>query len=95
MECQYCKKQFSSKSSLNFHTKSAKYCLKIQNSTVVAYTCVYCATNFTTKHRLNSHVKICSIRTSEEEDKQHQQIESLKEENSNMKLINDRLIECL
>ena len=27
MECQHCKKHFTSKSNLNFHMKTAKYCL--------------------------------------------------------------------
>ena len=31
MFCEYCNTQFKSTSSLNFHQKSAKYCLKIQN----------------------------------------------------------------
>ncbi len=30
MFCKYCKKEFKSNSSLNYHIKSAKYCLNIQ-----------------------------------------------------------------
>ena len=31
LECEYCKKTYSTKSNLNNHQKTAKYCLKIQS----------------------------------------------------------------
>ena len=31
MECSYCKKKFSTKSSLNSHQKTTKYCLKLRD----------------------------------------------------------------
>ena len=38
MECEHCNKTFSSKSSLNYHKNSAKYCLEIQNKNLKLYT---------------------------------------------------------
>ena len=37
MECKFCKKILSSKSALNTHQRTAKYCLKIQGKTVEKY----------------------------------------------------------
>ena len=34
MECQYCHKIFSSISSLNYHMKTAKYCLSIRGKQI-------------------------------------------------------------
>ena len=31
MDCQYCKRTFSTKGSLTNHQRTAKYCLKLQN----------------------------------------------------------------
>jgi hypothetical protein len=31
MFCEYCNKEFKNTSTLNYHKKNAKYCLKIQN----------------------------------------------------------------
>ena len=60
MECNFCKKIFSSLSSLNNHKLTAKYCLKIQNKNVTEkFKCTYCDKNFTAKNTLLSHTKIC------------------------------------
>jgi hypothetical protein len=43
MECQFCKKTFSSKSALNAHQKTDKYCLKIQGKELEVATINTCA----------------------------------------------------
>ena len=55
MNCEFCKKIFSTKSSLNNHKKTAKYCLQIQNKEINIFSCKYCSKNFTTKHIFSKH----------------------------------------
>lgn len=68
MNCQYCNKTFSSLSNLNFHIKTAKYCLKIRNNSEIIqnndklieeFKCDYCDDIFFRKYILNKHIKIC------------------------------------
>ena len=60
VECKFCENNFSSKSSLNTHQKSAKYCLKLQNAKIDAqYQCEGCKTPFARKHHLDYHRKTC------------------------------------
>ena len=63
-KCEYCNKILSSKSSLNLHIKTAKYCIKIQEENKVKtekyiFDCEYCLKNFSTKQNLNIHYKNC------------------------------------
>jgi hypothetical protein len=61
MECQYCNKILSSKSSLLLHQRKTKYCLKIQGKvTKGEFNCEYCGQNFTYKSALQSHYQSCS-----------------------------------
>jgi hypothetical protein len=62
--CEFCKKDFSTISSLNLHKKTTKKCLKIQaelgNKTDVnMFICTYCNKNFSLKHHLEDHVLVC------------------------------------
>ena len=66
LECEYCKKTYSTKSNLNNHQKTAKYCLKIQSElglnnkdTKKSYLCPYCNKNFSSNQRLNYHLETC------------------------------------
>jgi hypothetical protein len=60
MECEYCKKKFSSRGVLNNHQKSAKYCLKLREEEVINnYLCEFCSSAFSRKHHLENHSKIC------------------------------------
>jgi len=61
MECQFCKKNFVSNSSLNYHKKTAKYCLEIQgkiNNIENIYKCK-CDKIFTTKQHFITHNQNC------------------------------------
>lgn len=63
MECEFCKKSFSCTSNLNFHKKTAKYCLKIQGKNKNSdFVCDSCDKSFNSKSNLNDHVKICKVK---------------------------------
>ena len=62
--CCFCNKKYSNNSTLNYHQKTAKFCIKIQNnkseiSEENIFNCIYCNKIFSNKHRLNSHKLIC------------------------------------
>lgn len=64
LECEFCKKCFSTKSNLSLHKKTTKRCLKIQddlknNQENNTFVCSYCNKNFSLKHHLESHISIC------------------------------------
>ena len=64
LECKFCHKTYSSISSLNYHQKTAKYCLKIQqkdNEEIkrITFDCEYCNKQFSSKQRLNFHSENC------------------------------------
>jgi LysM repeat protein len=61
MECSYCKNIFSSKSGLNTHQKTAKYCLSLRNILVEDYKCDSCRKVFSTLTNLNRHQKTCTV----------------------------------
>ena len=60
MNCEYCNTEFKSLSSLNYHKKNAKYCLKIRNKKNDKFQCKFCLKNLSTKFCLESHISICS-----------------------------------
>jgi len=57
MNCEHCEKEFSTKSSLSYHQKTAKYCLEKQGKSNEQYKCSHCEKCFTTLQRLNEHQK--------------------------------------
>jgi hypothetical protein len=58
-ECEFCKHKLKSISSLNYHLKTAKYCLVLRNKTSDNFKCEYCLKEFTTKNKCNIHVIKC------------------------------------
>jgi hypothetical protein len=61
LNCSFCNHIFTTKSSLNSHKKTAKYCLEIQNVQVDnSFVCEGCKANFTKKCHLERHIRICS-----------------------------------
>ena len=60
--CEFCKKEFSSKTNLISHQRTAKYCLEIQGKTIEDFKCSYCSKNFTTSQNLNEHYNSCKIK---------------------------------
>ena len=65
--CEFCKKEFVSKSNLLSHQRTAKYCLEIQGKNMEDFKCKYCDKIFTTSHNLNEHYNSCKVK--KEEDK--------------------------
>ena len=62
LTCEFCNKSFCSKSSLNNHKKTAKYCLEIQNRELIdvkEFKCKYCEKKFCTQELLNKHALKC------------------------------------
>jgi len=58
--CDHCSKQFSSKSSLTNHQKTAKYCLDIQGKNLPStYKCKGCGKEFTRKYHFDRHGDKC------------------------------------
>jgi len=64
LECEFCKKTFSTISSLNLHKKTTKRCLKIQAELIdiqliSKFSCKYCNKNFSLKHHYDLHIDTC------------------------------------
>jgi len=79
MNCNYCNKEFSSKSNLTIHQKSARYCLDIQGKVNENFKCKYCEKIFTYQQNLNEHFNSCKqkkkLELSEKEQKLLDKIE--------------------
>jgi len=91
MNCDFCKKEFSSKGNLNLHQKTAKYCLELQGKDVTILKCEFCLKSFTCNKNLNEHLQTCKEKKKKEYTKDFvTKIKRLKEENrKNMKKIDD------
>lgn len=60
MKCEFCLNDFSNKTSLTTHQRTAKYCLKLQNiSNIGSFICKICDKAFIRKSELLSHSKSC------------------------------------
>jgi hypothetical protein len=84
MNCEFCNKIFSNKSSLNNHKKTAKYCIKLQTNKIpeiINFYCEYCNKKFTSKQSLNIHLSNCKDREVQEKlkEKDRELQEKLKE----------------
>ena len=81
MECNFCNKTFSSKSSLNSHQKTTKYCLKLQGkideNIIKNFECRFCNKKFTTKQTLTIHTDSCNKKINSEKERDYE--EKLKE----------------
>jgi len=75
MKCNFCNKDFKSTSSLNYHQKTAKYCLEIQGKDIAQeYLCNHCEKIFSTKQNLSFHIDICK-ESKEQEKKMNKDVE--------------------
>ena len=93
MNCQFCNKVFSNKSSLNNHQKTAKYCLKLQdNEETNNFNCEYCNKIFTTKQNLNIHFLNCKDREIENIRKEKDRdIENIRKDKIKLEIEKDKL----
>jgi thiol-disulfide isomerase/thioredoxin len=92
MDCNFCNKVFSTKSSLNNHQKTAKYCLALRNNNILEVTnfyCEYCNKKFTSKQNLNLHLNNCKKKDFQEKEKENvkekELLEILEEFEKNLK----------
>jgi len=62
-KCDFCNTEFKNVSALNFHKKSARYCLKIQNNeaqiSTKEFICEFCNAKLKTKRNLDYHKISC------------------------------------
>ena len=66
-KCEYCDKEFKTLSSLNYHKKTAKYCLLKRGNVEeqkeakdeVFFNCIYCKKILSSKQNLNIHLQSC------------------------------------
>jgi hypothetical protein len=82
--CNYCNKNFSTKSNLNHHQKTAKFCLNSQGINDNTFKCSYCLKILSTNSRLNTHLSICKKKI--EEERKLKENEKIKKKENNYKL---------
>jgi len=70
MNCTFCNKEFSSKSNLVAHQKTAKFCLEIQGKNDKKFECEYCSKKFTQNQSLIDHFHSCKEKGKKEYAKQ-------------------------
>ena len=83
MICEFCQKEFSNKSNLNYHQKTAKYCLKKRpdmNDNLNNYKCDHCDEKFSRKYNLDKHLSSCKIKKKDDYDIHLKNIEKEYEE---------------
>ena len=77
MECQFCKKTFTTRNILLQHQKRAKYCLELQGTEQTNFECKYCKKKLSTNERLISHItSSCKEKKNQENIEKEQKVES-------------------
>jgi len=98
-QCEFCQNTYTSISALNYHKKTAKYCLKIQNEinsrvSLVPYLCEFCNKEFTKQIKYKKHVDVCKIKVNNEKNTLNTQLEILKKEyEEKISQLNQKIIE--
>ena len=77
MECEFCKKTFSSKSNLVSHQKSTKYCLELQGKTNNDFVCQHCSRTFTLYKTLSEHINVCKKKQIKQEEEKTNEYEKM------------------
>jgi chromosome segregation ATPase len=85
-KCQYCQKDFSTKTNLNKHQKTTQYCLDIQQKESDSFKCDYCNKEFNLKANFNRHTDICKAKKNLEEENKEQKIDRLNDELNGSKM---------
>jgi len=77
IECQFCKKTFTTRNILLQHQKRAKYCLELQGTEQTNFECKYCKKKLSTNERLISHItSSCKEKKNQENIEKEQKVES-------------------
>ena len=90
--CKFCNYELKTKSSLNYHQKNAKFCLKIQEKEQDKYKCNLCYKILSSKQRMESHKKICNVKRDKDPE---QLIREIREDNIKLKIQNENYKEQL
>ena len=78
MECTFCKKVLSSLSSLHYHQKNTKTCLKMQCVKVDnKVKCEFCGLILSSKTSLHRHIKICKCKYKNIENELHDALKTI------------------
>jgi hypothetical protein len=79
-KCEFCSQEFTAKSSLNTHQKTAKYCLQLQEKEIESFICNFCQKEFSLKPNLLRHIDICKAKKNLEEENKEEKIDRLNDE---------------
>jgi len=85
LNCSFCKKDFKSKTSLDFHQKNTKSCLEIQGKINDSYKCEHCDKILCTQARLNSHIEVCKVKLNKKKEEKDEYIKRIEKENKENK----------
>lgn len=66
LSCEFCGSTFATKSGLNLHLKSAKYCLQLQGKENSNAKCSYCQKDFGNRINMDGHMSVCVPRIKQE-----------------------------
>lgn len=95
LECEHCGKKLSSKSALNYHQKTAKYCLEKQNlKAEKLYNCSICDKSFILKDACKKHEEFCTPLIKLTKKELIKKIEILQLEYDNLIENNERMIQA-
>jgi len=67
LKCEFCEKEYKNISSLNFHKKSAKFCLEKQGKENPEFKCHYCQKIYSRKESLENHTEVCKAKPLDDE----------------------------
>jgi hypothetical protein len=94
MECEFCKKTFSSKSNLYTHQNSAKFCLELRGEEK-GFECEFCKKKYAQKKGLISHIDLCEEKIELNKKKQQDYVKNLELENGRLLQVENILKEKL
>lgn len=57
--CEFCNKEYTSLSNLNYHKKNAKFCIEIQQEKRNVFSCEHCKKEFNNSRYLKQHLQRC------------------------------------
>jgi hypothetical protein len=96
MNCEFCNKSFSTRSNLNAHLKSAKYCLKLRNINIEEkdeyLECKYCENKYYRKDYLKKHLDNCKKKILIENEKLKNEKEKILIENEKLKNEKEKIL---